>query len=91
MRADGTVAGRGAEDGRTFELRDGRVDRSHLRANEAFPDGTTDRWKESSSPRRIEDDVPGHHSITLAFGLGVTSVNFTFGCTTFDRLFYERK
>src|SRR6185369_4410988 len=42
VHADGTVAGRGAEDGRTFELRDGRVDGSHLTATMRFADGATE-------------------------------------------------
>src|SRR5918911_5080159 len=39
VHADGTVTGRGAEDGRTFELRDGRVDGSHLTATKRFANG----------------------------------------------------
>src|SRR5688500_15803897 len=40
VHTDGTVAGRGAEEGRTFELRDGRIDGSHLTATKRFADGT---------------------------------------------------
>jgi len=93
VHADKTVTGRGAEDGRTFELHDGRVDGSHLTATKRFADGTTEplegifinrRRIEGRTPREITSD----HT---TFGLGVTSVNFTFGGSTFDRLFYEWK
>ena len=93
VHADGTVTGRGAEDGRTFELRDGRVDGSHLMATKRFADGTTEPLEGIFiNRRRIEgrtaEEITSDHT---AFGLGVTSVNFTFGGSTFDRLFYERK
>ena len=93
VHADGTVAGRGAEDGHTFELRGGRMDGSHFTATKRFADGTTEplegifinqRRMEGRTAREITSD----HT---TFGLGVTSVDFTFGGTTFDRLFYERK
>ena len=93
VQAGGAVTGRGAEDGRTFELRDGRVDGSHLTATKRFADGTTEplegifinrRTTEGRTAREITSD-------RTAFGLGVTSVDFTFGGSTFDRLFYERK
>lgn len=93
VHADGTVAGRGAEDGRAFELRDGRVDGSHLTAMKRFADGTREplegifinrRTIEGKTARQITSD----HT---TFGLGVTSVDFVFGGSTFDRLFYERK
>jgi len=93
VHADGTVTGRGAEDGRTFELRDGRVDGSHLTATKRFADGTTEplegifinrRRMEGKTAREITSD-------RTTFGLGVTSVDFMFGGSTFDRLFYERK
>ena len=93
VHADGTVAGRGAEDGRAFELRDGRVDRSHLTATKRFADGSTEplegifinrRRIEGRTAREITSD-------STTFGLGVTSIEFTFGGSTFDRLFYERK
>jgi hypothetical protein len=93
VRGDGTVTGGGAEEGRTFELRDGRVVGSHLTATKRFADGATEplegifinrRRMEGRTAREITSD-------RTTFGLGVTSVNFTFGGTTFDRLFYERK
>ena len=93
VQAGGIVTGRGAEDRRTFELRDGRVDGSHLTATKRFADGTTEplegifitrRTLEGRTAREITSDY-------TAFGLGVTSVDFTFGGSTFDRLFYERK
>lgn len=93
VHANGAVTGRGAEDGRTFELRDGRVDGSHLTATKRFADGTTEplegifinqRRMEGKTPREITSD-------RTTFGLGVTSVYFTFGGQTFDRLFYERR
>ena len=93
VHAGGTVTGRGAEDGRAFELRDGRVDGSHLTATKRFADGTTEplegifinrRRIEGRTAREITSD-------RTTFGLGVTSVHFTFGGSTFDRLFYERK
>lgn len=63
----GTVTGRGAEDGRTFEL--------------------------SSTGGGLRENRPGRSlSNRTTSGLGVTSVHFTFGGSTFDRLlFYERK
>ena len=93
VHADGTVAGRGAEDGRPFELRDGRVDGSRLNATKRFADGTTEPLEGIFiSRRRIEGrtarEITSDHT---TFGLGVTSVDFTFGGSTFDRLFYERK
>ena len=93
VRADGTVTGRGAEDGRTFELRDGRVDGSHLTATMRFADGTTEPLEGIFINRRVIEgrtaqEITSDHT---TFGLGVTSVDFTFGGSTFDRLFYERK
>ncbi|HKR66244.1 MAG TPA: hypothetical protein VJZ00_21115 [Thermoanaerobaculia bacterium] len=93
VHADRTVTGRGAEDGRTFELRDGRVEGSHLTATKRFADGDTEplegifinlRRMEGRTPQDIASD-------RTTFGLGVTSVHFTFGGSTFDKLFYERK
>ena len=93
VHGDGRVTGSGTEDGRTFELRDGRVDGSHLTATKRFADGRTEplegifihrRRVEGRTAREITSD-------RTTFGLGVTSVDFTFGGTTFDRLFYERK
>jgi hypothetical protein len=93
VHADGTVTGRGLEDERTFELRDGRVVRSHLTATKRFAEGTTEplegifinrRRIEGRTAREITSD-------RTTFGLGITSVKFTFGGSTFDRLFYERK
>jgi hypothetical protein len=93
VQAGGTVTGRGVDDGRTFELRDGRVDESHLTATKRFADGTTEPLEGIFiNRRRIEgrtaQEITSDHT---TFGLGVTSVDFTFGGTTFDRLFYERK
>jgi hypothetical protein len=93
VHADGTVTGRGAEDGRTFELRGGRVDGSHLTATKWFADGATEPLEGIFiNRRRIEGrtagDITSDHT---TFGLGVTSVDFTFGGVTYDRLFYERK
>jgi len=93
VHADGTVTGRGVEDDRAFELRDGRVDRSHLTATKRFADGTTEPLEGIFiNRRRIEGrtarEITSDHT---TFGLGVTSVDFTFGGTTIDRLFYERK
>jgi hypothetical protein len=93
VHAGGMETGRGAEDGRKFELRDGRVDGSHLTATKRFADGTTEplegifinrRRIEGRTAREITSD-------RTTFGLGVTSVDLTFGGSTFDRLFYERK
>ncbi len=57
-----------------------------------FADGTTEPLEGIFiNRRRIEGRTA--REITLdqtTFGLGVTSVDFTFGGTTFDRLFYER-
>jgi hypothetical protein len=93
VHAGGTVTGRGVEEGRTFELRDGRVDRSHLTATKRFADGATEPLEGIFiNLRRIEGrtarEITSDHT---TFGLGVTSVHFTFGGSTFDRLFYERK
>jgi hypothetical protein len=93
VHADGTVAGRGAEEGRTFELRNGRVDGSHLTATKRFAEGTTEPLEGIFiNQRRIEGrtarEIISDHT---TFGLGVTSVNFTFAGSTFDRLFYERR
>lgn len=93
VHADGSVSGRGAEEGRTFELRDGRVDGSHLTATKRFADGTTEPLEGIFiNQRRIEGRTPQEiTSDHTTFGLGVTSVEFTFEGSTFDRLFYERK
>ena len=93
VHAGGTVTGRGADDGRTFELRDGRVDGSHLTATKRFADGTTEPLEGIFiNQRRIEGRTARElTSDRTTFGLGVTSVDFTFGGSTFDRLFYERK
>jgi hypothetical protein len=93
VHAGGIVTGRGAEDGRTFEVRDGRVDGSHLTAQKRFADGTTEPLEGIFiNQRRIEGRTAKDiTSDRTAFGLGVTSVDFTFGGTTVDRLFYERK
>ena len=89
----GTVTGRGAEDGLMFELRDGRIDGSRLTATKRFADGTTEPLEGIFiNRRRIEGrtarEITSDHT---TFGLGVTSVDFTFAGSTFDRLFYERK
>jgi hypothetical protein len=93
VHAGGTVTGRGAEDGRTFELRDGLVDGSHLTATKLFADGTTEPLEGIFiSRRRIEGRTAREiTSDRTTYGLGVTGVEFTFGGSTFDRLFYERK
>lgn len=93
VHADGTVAGRGAEEGRAFDLRDGRVDGSHLTATMRFADGATEPLEGIFINRRVIEgktarEITSDHT---TFGLGVTSVDFTFGGSTFDRLFYERK
>jgi hypothetical protein len=93
VHADGAVTGRGVEDGRRFELRDGRVQESCLTATKRFADGTTEPLEGIFiNRRRIEGrtarEITSDHT---TFGLGVTGVNFTFGGSTFDRLFYERK
>ena len=93
VHAGGMVSGRGADDGRTFELRDGRIDGPHLTAMKRFDDGTTEplegifinrRRIEGRTAREITSD-------RTTFGLGVTSVELTIGGTTVDRLFYEGK
>jgi hypothetical protein len=93
VHADRTVTGRGAEDGRGFEVREGRVEGSHLTATKRFADGTTEPLEGIFiNRRRTEGRTPNDiTSDRTTFGLGVTSVEFTFGGTTFDRLFYERK
>jgi hypothetical protein len=93
VHAGGTVTGRGADDGRTFEFRDGRVDDPHLTATKRFADGTTEPLEGIFINRRRIDGRTAREitSDRTAFGLGVTSVPFTFDGTTFDRLFYERK
>ena len=93
VHADGTVTGGGAEEGRAFGLRDGRADGSHLTATKRFADGRTEPLEGIFiNRRRIEGrtsrEITSDHT---TYGLGVTSVDFTFGGTTFDRLFYERK
>ena len=93
VHADGTVTGRGVDDGRAFEMRDGRVERSHLTATKRFADGTTEPLEGIFiNRRRIEgrtaQEITSDHT---TFGLGVTGVHFTFGGATIDRLFYERK
>ena len=84
VHSDGTVTGSGSDDGRTFELRDGRVEGSHLTATKRFSDGTTESLEGIFINRRTTDG-------TTTFGLGVTSVEIVFGGSTFDRLFYELK
>lgn len=92
VHAGGTVDGRGAEDGRTFELR-GRADGAHLTATKRFDDGTTEPLEGIFINRRTIEgrtaqEITSDHT---TFGLGVTGADFTFGGSTFDRLFYERK
>ena len=93
VHADGTVTGRGAEDGRTFELRNGRVDGSHLTATKRFADGKTEPLEGIFINLRTHQGRTARENTSdrTTFGLGVTSVDFTFGGSTFDRLFYERK
>ena len=93
VHADGTVTGRGAEEGRTFELRDGRVDGSRLTATKRFTDGRTEPLEGIFiTRRRIEGRTPQEiTSDRTTFGLGVTSVNIELSGQTFDRVFYERK
>lgn len=93
VHADGTVTGRGAEDGRAFELRDGRVDGSQLTATKRFADGRTEPLEgifinQRTIAGRTAKDITSDHT---TFGLGVTGVEFTFGGSTFDRVFYERR
>jgi hypothetical protein len=93
VHADGSVSGRGAEEGRTFELRDGRVEGSRLTATKRFADGATELLEGIFINRRRMEGRTAQEitSDRTTFGLGVTSVEFTFGGQTFDRLFYERK
>ncbi len=93
VHANGTVTGRGAEQGRTFELRDGRVDGSRLTATKRFADGATEPLEGIFINRRTMEGRTAQEitSDSTTFGLGVTSVDFTFNGSTFDRLFYERK
>ncbi|MFL6245351.1 MAG: hypothetical protein ACJ74H_04955 [Thermoanaerobaculia bacterium] len=93
VHADGTVTGRGVDDERTFELRNGRVDKSLLTATKRFADGSTEPLEGIFiNRRRIEGRTASEiTSDRTTFGLGVTSVHFMFGGSTFDRLFYERK
>jgi hypothetical protein len=91
VHPNGTVTGRGTDDGRAFELRDGRVDGSHLTATKRFADGTTEPLEGIFINRRVIEgrtpqDIRSDHT---TFGLGVTSVDFTFDGMTIDRLFYE--
>ena len=63
------------------------------RAPKRFVDGTTEPLEGIFiNRRRIEGrtarEITSDHT---TFGLGITSVDFTFGGTTFDRFFYERK
>jgi hypothetical protein len=93
VHAGGTVTGRGVEDRRAFELRDGRVDGSHLTATKRFADGTMEPLEGIFINRRTlegttAEEITSDHT---TFGLGVTSVEFKFGGATIDRLFYERK
>ena len=58
-----------------------------------FADGTTEPLEGIFiNQRRIEGktslEITSDHT---TFGLGVTSVDFTFAGSTFDRLYYERK
>ena len=93
VHADGTVTGRGNDDGRTFELQDGRVDGSHLIARKRFADGSTEPLEGIFINRRTLEGRTAEEitSDRTTFGLGVTGVDFTFGGSTFDRLFYERR
>jgi hypothetical protein len=89
----GRMTGRGADDGRAFELRDGRIDGSHVTATKQFRDGTTEPVEGIFiNRRRIEGrtarEITSDHT---SFGFGVTSVDFQFGGSTVDRLFYEQK
>jgi len=93
VHADGTVTGGGTDEGRPFELYDGRVDGSHLTAKKRFADGTAEPLEGIFiNQRRIEgrtsQEITSDHT---TFGLGVTGVEFTFGGSTFDRVFYERR
>jgi hypothetical protein len=93
VHTGGAVTGRGVEEGRPFELRDGRVEGSHLIATKRFADGSTQPLEGIFiHQRRIEGRTPKQiRSDRTLYGLGVTSVHFKFGGSTFDRLFYERK
>ena len=93
VHAGGTVTGRGADDGRAFELRDGRVAGSHLTATKSFANGATEPLEGIFiNRRRVEGRTPQEiTSDHTTFGLGVTGAEFTYGGSTFDRLFYERK
>jgi hypothetical protein len=93
VHADQSVTGRGADEGRTFVLRDGRVDGSHLTATKVLANGKTEPLEGIFiNQRRLEGRTAQEiTSDQTTFGLGVTSVNFTIGGSTFDRLFYERK
>src|SRR3954469_13011092 len=60
VHADGMVTGRGAEEGRTFELRGGRVDGSHLTRRNGSPMARRSRWKGSSSTgEESKEERPG--------------------------------
>jgi hypothetical protein len=91
VRRDGTVTGSGDDDGQKFELRNGRVDGSHLTATKVFADGSTEPLEGIFINRRtIAGKTPQNiTSDETSFGLGVTGVDFTYDGNTFDRLFYE--
>jgi len=93
VRSDGTVTGYGADEGRKFELRNGRVDGSHLTATKLFAGGSTEPLEGIFLNRRtISGKTPQDiTSDKTSFGLGVTSVNVTHDGNTFDRLFYEAR
>jgi hypothetical protein len=93
VRNDGTVTGNGADETRTFELRKGRVDGSHLTATKVFADGATEPLEGIFINRRImSGQTPAAiTSDQTSFGLGVTSVDFIAHGMTVDRLFYEAR
>jgi hypothetical protein len=69
------------------------VDGSLLIATKRFADGKTEPLEGIFiNQRRLEGRTAQEiTSDQTTFGLGVTSVTFSFGGSTFDRLFYERK
>ena len=93
VQPNGAVTGGGAEERRTFAIRDGRVDGSHLTATKQFADGTTEPLEgifihQRRRAGRTAEDIATDRTV---FGLGVTGAEFTCGGMTVDKLFYERK
>lgn len=91
VAANGAATGTGVEQGRTFTLRNGRVEGALLTATKVYRNGATapfegaflrQRVREGTTPQRINSE-------RTEWGLGVTGLNLRVDSIHLTKLFYR--